>query len=93
MDAIRRAKLDALIPILEAAHKVVVDVSDDEQSAHDTTPPNLKQAWPNSADMLHYLKQAEEALDHAINCTKYASGAEQLPSIPIALDKSIRRRI
>jgi hypothetical protein len=92
MDAIRRAKIDSLIPILVSAHETVRDLMDQEQDAFETTPANLKEAR-HSGDLVHYLNEAEGAIDHAIECMKYASGVDQPPELPATSAIPMKRRI
>jgi hypothetical protein len=92
MDPIRRAKLDVLIPILTSAHEVLVDLMDQEQDAFDTTPANLKDAR-DSKEMLHYLNEAENALDHLIECIKNTSGINASIEMPDIPTPRIQRRV
>jgi len=92
MDAIRRAKIDLLIPILVSVHEAVRDLMDQEQDAFETTPANLKEAW-HYGGMVQYLNEAEGAIDHAIECMKYASGISQPPELPSPSAMPMKRRI
>ena len=95
MDDIRRAKIEVLIPILEAVYTAVDDLASDESGAFNETPANLKETTrgQTSEEAFEALEQASDWIDGAVDLLKNAANIDQ-PEQPIqSAPVDIMRRV
>ena len=93
MDAIRRAKIEVLIPILEAVEEAVHDLVSKEEDAVHGTHGNLRETAQaqRSNDAFDALDQAWDHVAGAIEDLKEAVGVDE-PELPATPAKPIIRR-
>jgi len=93
MDAIRRAKIEVLIPILEAVEEAVHDLVSKEEDAVHGTHGNLRETAQaqRSSDAFDALYRAWDRFAGAIEDLKEAVGVDE-PELPATPPKPIIRR-
>ena len=95
MEDTRRAKIEVLIPILEAVYTAVDDLASDERGAFNDTPAALKETTrgQTSEEAFEALEQAADWIDGAVDLLKSASKIDQ-PEQPIqSAPVNIKRRV
>jgi ABC-type transporter Mla subunit MlaD len=94
MDAVRRAKIEVLIPILEAVEDAVHGIFVEEEDALDATSQNLRETAQaqRSEDAFDALNTAWDNITAAVDELKKAIGLEQ-PDLPATPAKPIHRRL
>ena len=95
MDDIRIAKIEMLIPILEAVYTAVEDLASDESGAFNEAPANLKETTrgQTSEEAFEALEQAADWIDGAVDLLKNAANIDQ-PEQPIqSAPVDIMRRV
>jgi len=92
MDAIRRAKIEALIPILEAVEDAVSRIFAEEEEALDATSGNLRETAQSqmSEDAFESLNTAWDNITAAADELKKAIGID--PELPTRPAEPIHRR-
>ena len=91
MDAIRRAKIEVLIPILEAVQDAVHDLVSKEEDAVHGTHGNLGETEQakRSSDALYALERAWDNVAEAIEKLKEAVRVDEpeLPAAPVTINR------
>jgi hypothetical protein len=92
MDAVRRAKIEVLIPILQAVEDVVHDVFAQEEGTLGSTVGNLKETpqAQRSKEAFVALNNARNYIGDAVDELKEAIGNDQ-PELPATPPRISRR--